>query len=492
MSRAKNSIKNLTSSLGLNIITILASFLATPLILNLLGDVRFGLYRTIFEWIGFSSILAVSFQSFSSQSLARKNSVSESLNELGTYFSFGVRILAFILPIAALFIFFAPLILGASEVSSAEIRWSSAIGCLALLFIPLLVIQSFLEAQNKSYLVNMNMALQRLSVIILSVVGAFIFKNIESQFMALLLGQILFFILIYFQARVTLDLKEFSPKYWKALVPFIKMDAASKIGMSADTIIISLLMGPQDVTKFFLWVRLPTMLMGQVTALGNSVWAGYAQVYNEGGDAKYLFLNLTKAVAILASACGGSIVVFNADFLALWLTQSYEANIIFNGIIAFNLYVISLISFLGWMLTAAHGENEFAKASLLSSFANIAIGVSATMSFGLIGPIVGSAVGYGVIKMIWILKAVRQKINLLWRNLLEVVLLPLVFGIFYFYGIFYLRGVFNIYSLSWVQLIVFGLTANLIYLFLCWFILLRKEERGQWAGRLLKRSREAL
>ncbi len=492
MNRSRKSLKNLMSSVGLNLITILASFLATPFILHMLGDVRFGLYRTIFEWIGFSSILSVSYLSFSSQMLARqKNELIALESEITAHFSFGIQILLILLPLAAGFIFISPYILGSPQELIAEIRWSSLLGCTGLIFIPFLVIQGFLEAQNRSYLVNTAMTVQRISVIAFSVLGAMMFKNIESQFVALLLGQLLFFIIIYRPAKLKLGFSKFSSSFWKKLIPFVKIDLAGKLGISADTIIISLLMGPHDVTKFYLLIRLPTLLMGQLMSLGNSVWAGFSQVYKSGGDAKILFLRLTKAVAILAGACGGSIFLFNSDFLALWLSQSYEFNFGFNALVAFNLYGISLISFFGWMLTAAQGEQEFAKASLLSAFANIAIGVGATLSFGLIGPVIGSAVGYGLIKMIWILRAVRQKIHVVWRNLSEVILLPLVLGIVYFYGIFYLRTSFNFYALSWIQLIVIGLSTNCIYLFLCWFVLLRKEERKYWILRISKTPKEA-
>ncbi len=492
LSRSQSSIKNLMSSFGLNTITIIASFFATPLILNFLGDVRFGFYRTIFEWIGFSSIFSFSFLAFASQTMARQKTQSNSANEIGNYFSFGVKILIVSLPMAVLFIIFAPYILGASENLYSELRWSSAIGCLGLFFIPLLVIQSFLEAQNKSYIVNTAMTVQKLLVIFFSLLGAFLFKNIESQFVALFLGQLCFFLLIFRHARLKLVFRKSSLEYWKSLVPFIKMDAASKIGMSADTIIISILLGPQDVTKFYILVRLPAMLMGQLASLGNSVWAGFSQVYFEGNGASDLFLKLTKAVAIVASVCGGSIFLFNSDFLSLWLSQNYESNLAFNAIVAFNLYIITLISFLGWILTAAQGENEFAKASLLSSFANIAIGVGGTLYFGIIGPVIGSAVGYGIIKMVWILKAIQQKMQLLLRNLLEVVLLPLVMGMIYFYGIFHLRTMYKFYSISWAQLICFGFVSNFFYIVICWFVLLRSEERKYWEVRLLKRTKGAV
>ena len=492
MSRSQKSLKNLISSVGLNLITILASFLATPFILNMLGDVRFGLYRTIFEWIGFSSILSVSYLSFSSQMLARQKNESIALQgDIKAHFSFGLQILLMLLPLAAIFIFISPYILRSPQDLITETRWSSLLGCIGLIFIPFLVIQALLEAQNRSYLVNAAMTAQRVSVIFFSVLGAMMFKNIESQFLALLLGQLLFFIIIYRPANLKLGFSKFSRSYWKKLTPFVKIDLAGKLGMSADTIIISLLMGPQDVTKFYLLIRLPTLLMGQLMSLGNSVWAGFSQVYKSGGDAKTLFLRLTKAVAILACACSGSIFLFNSDFLALWLNQSYELNFGLNTLIAFNLYGISLISFFGWMLTAAQGEQEFAKASLLSAFANIAIGVCATFSFGLIGPVIGSAVGYCLIKMIWILRAVRQRIHVVWPKLLEVVLLPLVFGMIYFCGIFSLRTSFNFYSISWTQLIVFGISTNFIYLFLCWFALLSREERKYWVLRVSKNRKEA-
>ncbi len=495
MNRSKRSLRNLISSLGLNGVTILASFVATPIILTALGDIRFGLFRTIFEWIGFTSILSVSYLSFSSQLLARqKNLPQKNFDSLRSYFLFGLKLVIYLIPLSSIFIFASPYLMGAPVELWSNVRWSSLIACASLLFIPCLIFQSYLEADNRSYVVNSVMVFQRLAVILLSVLGAIQFQNIESQFLVLLLGQILFFIIIFRQSKIELKLfknlnhvtsDSAKKSHWNNILPFVKIEAAGKLGMSADTIIISMILGPNYVTQFYLLIRLPSLFIGQLMSLGNSVWAGFAQVYKEGGDVKGLFLKLTKAVAILSSACGGSIFIFNSDFLQLWLSRDFEQNIFFNAVIGINVYFISLISFFGWMLTAVHGENEFAKASLVSSLANIFIGISSTFYFGLLGPLLGSLLGYGLIKMIWVIKALKVRIQVYFMNFVEIALMPLFFAGFYFYAIYFIRDYINLLELNWMSLILFGICTNVAYLFLAWFILLRHDEQKHWQNKIL-------
>ena len=492
MSRAQKSILHLASSLGLNAVTILVSFFSIPIILNALGDVKFGLSRTIFEWLGLYSVISVAYLSASSQILARQKGSKEELSTLfQSYFIFGIKILLYISPIALFFIILSPYIVGASPELFKDARWASFLGNLGLVFIPCLVFQAFLDADNRSYVVNSAMLVQRLIVTFLSIATAILLKSIAGQLLALLAGQIIFFGLIIYKSELRIkywgekkwkfNLKE--QGYWQGMLPFMMIDAAGKLGMSADTILISLLLGPAEVTKFYLWVRIPTMILGQLVSLGNAIWAGFTQVFNEGGDTRSLFLRTSKIVSLLSSACGGTIFLFNSDVLEVWLGRGFALPVAFNILVAFNIYTISLIAFFGWILTAIRNEVEFSRASLVSSSINVFVSFLATLKFGLLGPVIGSFIGYGIVKTSWLMRLLKIKINLTVWDLMQVTLFPILLSAFYFYLIGQLREPWGLLQMNWLRLIISGLIANIFYLFLGWLILLNRSEKTYWTLR---------
>lgn len=488
MGRLHKSLWSFITSLGLNGFSIFLTLWSIPLILNALGEHTFGQYRILLEWLGFAGLASAAFAGFFSQKIARFTNSEEQSKFVHHMLRTSLELTLLLVPALCLFVFFTPALLRSPEAAAAEVRWAAFFGVLVFALIPGIIFQSHLEAINRGYTVNILMLLQRIAVVLLSVLFAIQLQSLSGQFLALLIGQLFFVILLFLFCPLKLDLHRISQaptikaslkKYFQEIKPFLKIDLAGKLSLSADALIISFFLPPSQVTQFYLWVRLPQLIIGQLMSFGNSIWAGFASLHREGGNSQWIFLRACKMISILSMAAAGSVLIVNEAFLNWWLAKPIVIPLQFQLILSGNIVLISLISFLGWIMTSLGNEASFARISLQAAVINVAAGLFFTWHLDLLGPILGSFIAYGFFKSFQMIRILTPILKLSQGKAAAALLAPLAFGSLVL-GLVFQFPLEDPLPLKLGSLLVF----NLLFALGTWILVLNSEEKNYVKAKL--------
>jgi|GEM_PF-5547012 len=481
MKRLQKSLWSFITSLGLNGLSILLTFWSIPLILQALGENTFGQYRILLEWLGFAGLATSAFAGFFGQKISRLTSSTQQSQFVHEMLRTSFELTILLAPALVLFVYFTPHLLRNLEVAD-EIRFAASLGVLAFALLPGIVFQSHLEALNRGYTVNILMLIQRSSVILLSVVFALQLQTLASQFLALLIGQVLFLFLLLIFSPLKLDferilkapgIRSSLQKYFQEIKPYFKIDLAGKLSLSADALIISFFLPANQVTLFYLWVRLPQLILGQLMSFGNSIWSGFASLHREGGNSQWIFLRASKMISILSMAAAGSVLILNEDFLKWWLARPIDIPLEFQLILSANIILVSIISFFGWIMTSLGDENLFARISLQAASINVAAGLVFTWQFQLLGPILGSLIAYGIFKAYRMIQCLAPALNISKGKIAIAIFSPLAAGGLTL-GLVFRLPIAEPFPLKLVSLLVF----NLLFTMGTWIFILDSEEKN--------------
>ena len=464
---------------------MLLTLVLLPRIVALLGEERYGTFRVLTEWLGFSAIFTVALGSYYAQRMARsldqtQENRSRELKR-AVSFSFLAGISLFVL-FGALLYLFAPVLFKFQSGSQSELNWAILWGVAPLIFLIASPVQGMFEALQRGYQVNFVFFVQRMFILLASWIAAQMVPSIAWQFFVLFIG-----VLISSSAFFGLAKKEFpaffegetsvltmpsltiAPAEIKELarrsVPFMSIDLAGRLGMSADTLIISYLMGNSSVTLFYLAYRIPSLLSNQIYGLGNSIWAGFLEFHRLGHreETNKLFVLISKITICMASLAAILIGLFNGPATQLWLGDMSVKNTLFHMLIGINIIPISLVSLWGWLATALSHEQRFARISIEAAIINILSGIALTMKFGLIGPALGSAIGYGLFKVVRLYGTMHDLVGLSKRQLLQLFLLPTVSVLIFFAGGWEVRSTLSD-TMTWWQLIASASVVTVLFM----------------------------
>lgn len=442
MTRTRKAALNWITSSLLGLLPLVLTLILLPKIVGYLGQERYGMFRVIAEWVGFSAIFTVGLGSFCAQRLARNlsNSAEVLAAELKRIivFSFYVGIILFV-GIGATLYFLSPVLFDTAAMSQAELNWALLWSLIALLFLPAIPIQGLFEAQQRGYQVNLVIFAQRLLIIVGSWYVATKTTSLAWQFLVIAVGAGLSSLTFIAVAK-----KEF-PAYFKVpgngsvrlievknfvsdSLPFMKIDFAGRLSISADTLLISYIMNNSSVTLFYLAMRIPSLLVNQIYGLGNSIWAGFLEFHQLGNSAETLklFRFVSKITIGLASLVAILVGLLNGPATSLWLGSMTINQPLFHILIGINIIPISLVSLWGWVVTALGEEKRFARISIEAALINITAGILLTLNFDFLGPALGSLIGYGLYKVFRLQGTVQKLVGFSRRQLFELLLLPLV------------------------------------------------------------------
>ena len=442
MSRTRKAALNWITSSLLGLLPLALTLILLPKIVGYLGQDRYGVFRVIAEWVGFSAIFTVGLGSFCAQRLARNLSSSPELLAVELrriiVFSFYVGIILFF-GIGVLLYLLSPLLFDTLILSRSEINWALFWSLIALLCLPAIPIQGLFEARQRGYQVNLVLFAQRVLIIVGSWYVASHTNSLAWQFFVIAMGACLTsltFTLVakkefpgYFKARggASVRLKEVK-QFISDSFPFMKMDFAGRLSISADTLLISYLMSNSSVTLFYLAMRIPSLLTNQIFGLGNSIWAGFLEFHRIGNTQETikLFRFVSKITVSLASLTAVLVGLLNGPATTLWLGSMTINQPLFHMLIGLNIIPISLLSLWGWLVTTLGQEKRFAQISIEAALVNISFGIGLTYYFGFLGPALGSLIGYGIYKIFRLQSTIQDLIGISRRQFVELILMPLI------------------------------------------------------------------
>jgi O-antigen/teichoic acid export membrane protein len=255
-----------------------------------------------------------------------------------------------------------------------------------------------------------------------------------------------------------------------------------------DHIKVGSILGTRQVNSLYNTQRLAGLGQTLLSAVGGAAWAGLAELHATGDRATFnrRLVELSRLVGVLAAAGLAPVVAYNRAFVRLWLgldgpdfTYGGDAVVVAA---AYNVFLLSQTSLWTWCFTATGRVARVLPQAAVVTVLNLTLSVLLAYEVGLVGPLLGTAVGLTAVNL-WVLpRQLRRDFGTPPGALARAVAGPFVWALASGGALWWLARRYE--PGSWPGLaLAMGLPA-LASLAFGALVLLTSEERALWRGRL--------
>ena len=398
MSRFKKSLHNFLSQSLLSKVTILAGFLATPLLLDLLGEETFGAYRVLIQWFSYLAIFEVVLNGTTIGRISLfvgEGKYLEVKKLLKASIDVGCKYLFVPLLFGALWIYFLPALIKTEAISSGELRWAGGALLISLFLGPLTGFRALIDCQQKSYLLTIINTTRGLLLILGGLGAAYFGAGLLQLAIVEVVVQVFGVLAVCYIGMRALPnvFKEKATKEDKESIeslnkPVFVSALTAHIGLVGDNLIIAWILGAKAATPFLLMQRLGQMAHSQLLAIGNATWAGLVELR---AQKKYKrleerFLEINELIGGLTLICIAPLLVYNEKFMMLWLGEGQYIGHAINLFIFLNLWLSSVSSFWGWLIGGIGLQKEWQPFTLWGTGINIVVSLVGCYLSVILGP----------------------------------------------------------------------------------------------------------
>lgn len=501
MSRTRRSALTFGSGLVMTGATAVASFVTAPLLLRWLGDERFGAFRSASDWLGYIGLLELGVGGALQALLAKALGSGDRADVVGAVRT-GVRAylrVAGLMAIATVALGVAlPWLIRLPEDLTAELWAGCAVFLVGFAWLPLAPFRPLADAGQRGYLVNGLLTAQALTAAVAAVGLAYAGWGLTGQFAAVVLGGAVLYVgLAWYGLRRYPELVTGSAApavgraLWALSWPTMVFNLSSRLGLLTDNIVIAGLLGPAAVAPFYLTQRVIAVATAQAQAIGSASWAGLIDLYYRGEHDVFArrFAQLTRLTSVVGVTLLLPTAVWNAELIRLWVGPDRYAGPGVTWLAAGNGWALSILSVIGWPLTAAGFVRPVVPVIVTSTAVNVVVSLAATAVLGPVGPLVGTATAFGLVSWWWTLLLLRRHFGTSPGVLVRAALRPAAVAVPYGAGLILLAEFVPSHPPDWPRwaavLAVGGwLAASAAgYLFLAWLFAFPTDDRAEWAGR---------
>ena len=484
--RSNRAILNFISSFSRTIVATLLSLATTPLILNSLGDERFGAYRLLLDWLSHLGVLEFGLYSASLTILSK--SATEGAESLrGTlkliFKNYGYVFIAQV-GFFIVFFFFVDRLIPVSFQLQNELRISALIMSVSLLFLVSQIFKAYLEAIQKGYLVSLTLVLFNIIFLLQCTLFAYWKWGLWGQVISYVSS-----LLISFIALVAL-----APEVIKYLVSPLKTtvprqllknqrfshfinELCSRISLMSDNIIISFFMGAGPVTAFFITQKVGNMMQQQLQHLSNSSWAALSELHYQGKHEQFnkRVLDLTELIAFSSGVILSIVCLLNFSFVTLWTGADTFSGSTVTNLTAINAALFSILSLWSWCFAATNLTQKMVTMSIAQGVVNIIASVMLTSYLGITGPLYGTLIGYVGVSLFWKSTVLCKTFKINFFKLTLSWFKPLVppLGAM----LVYLSMYGSPHLDSWLTLFTMAILSTSVLSLVCYFTLLSTENK---------------
>ena len=489
---AQRSIWSFVSGLGLTVLTISVSLITTPWLLSWLGPNRYGAWRVVLDCFAYLALFDLGFGGAmigllapalgSGNSLGARQVVASSL-------AIYRRITVAMLAGGVLLTLALPRIV--PNLSAGELRLAGSIMVLPVILTSALVFRALAEARQQNYLVNCSLMGQYVLITALSLTAAKLQWGLPGQAGAQAIGLLfsaLLVIWIGFRDYPPIPPEQSSEKLsaalWKLNWPTFVFNVSGRVSLLSDNIIVSWAMGPAAAAAFYLTQRLAAMAQLQLQNMGNATWAALVELHARGDVAglRSRLSELSGLVSGLGLALLGPIAAYNRQFTQHWLGPAAYAGDAVTVLACVNGWLWSIFSLWGWPLSGTGKIGAWAPYSMAFLVINLGVSVPATLKLGLVGPLVGTLVGFLSIT-VWAMPLVlKQELGIQPWHLCAAAARPLLLGAPYIALIGILARTHR--ARGWFGLGAEMAAAAIGGVAIWWFTGISARDRILWKGRL--------
>jgi O-antigen/teichoic acid export membrane protein len=496
--RTKKSIVNFGSIVAFQLLTISIGMVCTPLLLKWLGDDRYGAFRAASDWGNYLNLLELGLSGSLMSLLAQAVGIGDRQQ---IYLTLVTGIKAY-LKITVLMLFagiglgiFITQLVHVENTLVGDLQTGYWIGLLAVLMLPLSPFRLLADASQRSYFANLFLGLQSVVITSLSLVLAGAKWGITGQYLALILGTIVFqLVMCWDSIRRYPDLravwhdriaqKPIKKQLWQLNRSTFLLKLSGQLSLFTDNIIIAYVLSPAIVVPFFITQRLTTLVQSQVQGIGNASWAALAELYAQGNREQFnaRTIELTRLVVVMSCTLMIPIVAYNHYFIQLWVGAERFGGDLVTILAASNGLLLGVLSLWGWLFAGTGQQDKLVWLNITATCVNVILSLVCTKLFGITGPLLGTFVAFVTVSLWQLPLIMRSVFGISVRLLFVAVSKPLVVGIPYAVLLWSLAKYHSPWG--WLGLAVeMGLT-SIGYLLLAWWLVLNKIEQKAWIARL--------
>ncbi len=496
--RTKRSVVNFGSIVAFQLLTMSIGIVCTPLLLKWLGDDRYGAFRAASDLTNYLNLLELGLSGSLMSLLAHAVGVGDSHHIYLTLVT-GIKAylkitLSIILAGIGLGMFITHLV-PVTDALVSDLQTGYWIGLLAILALPLSPFRLLADASQRSYFANIFLGLQSVVITSLSLLLAWVQWGISGQYLALILGTIVFQLIMCWDSirrypnlwSVWGDRTAQAPiekQLWQLNKSTFILKLSGQLSLFTDNIIISYMLSPATVVPFFVTQRLTALVQSQIQGIGNSSWAAMAELYAQGKYEQFntKTIELTRLVVIMGCALMTPIVAYNHYFIELWVGIDRFGGDGVTILAAWNGVLLGILSLWGWLFAGTGQQAKLVRLNVISTSINVILSIICTQYFGIVGPLLGTFLSFTTISLWQLPLIMRSVFGISVRSLFMAIVQPLFVGIPYAICVWVLAK--NNLHWGWIGLAI-GVGFTLIgYIVLAWCLVLNRTEQEAWVARL--------
>lgn len=499
--RVRQSLLHFGTNALLMGVTMVVALKVTPLLTDWVGKGRLGGYKVVQNLGGYLSLLELGLAGALGPMLARAigKGDSRALHETvaaGSRAYVGVSLVAFAVGLAMTpFVhWFTKGIVGPALI---DLRTAWVVSLIALPTLVLLPMRSLVDAKQIGYVINLLLLAQSLLITGLSLVFARYGWGITGQATAQVTGVWVYSLVLATFAyrshpgmlRATLTARvtpETRRDLWSLSMPSMLLNVSGRISVLSDSILIGSIMKTSLVLSLDYTQKLITIGQMALQAIGGATWAALADLHHKGERESFnrRLVEMTRLVAVLGVIGFVPVVVYNRAFFRIWVGWTgvpYGGDLV-TVVAVVNAVMLAEQSLWIWVFSATGRIREVVGFVFVGAVINLAASVALTYQYGLVGPLLGSTVGFLGVGM-WALPwRLNQKFGTPLGEMAWAFLKPVAVGTAMALALRAMVGTHE--PAGWSGLITEVSLATLAMLAVSVALLLTPEDRATWMVRV--------
>lgn len=469
-----------------NFIGIALGLLSTPLLLRYLGEERFGAFRILLDWISHIGIFELGLYSASLALLTKSAAEGSASLTASLRLIYKNYFVVFLMQILAYICFYLCIdyLIPASEPVKMELRVSALLMSVSLLFLLSQVFRAYLESIQKGYVVSVILVIFNISYLSMATAAAVFGYGLPGQAVSYVVSLFISLVIYFVYAKnIFSDLLSNAESIEnqrvlkrQRLSHFIS-ELCGRVSLLSDNIIVSISMGAEMVTPFFITQKATSMMQQQLLQVGNSSWAALSELYYQKKTEVFnaRVIQLTEMLAYFSGVTLSITCLLNPSFVTLWTGSSTFAGVWVSNITAINAALLGVLSFWSWCFSATNLANKLVRVNLVHAGVNVIVSLILVRSLGFLGPLYGTLISLVLVSLWWktllMSKTFGISAKVMTLSWMRPMLPPLMIAI----GFMEIWG-FPILH-SWTGLVTLGALLTLLFSTGGYFLLLRPETR---------------
>ncbi len=429
VSRVRLAAANMATRLTLTMVTVLAGFISTPLLLLWIGKDALGAFTVAQGWLGLIGILELGFASAFSAVFASCLAVGDR-ERLLQVMAYSIRVylgiaLVMVLAGTLIYVWIAGLMKAAPGLTG-DLGRGVLIGAVSISFIAATPFRVLLDAQQRGAFINLLLLMQAMVSMVAALAFAWLRWGIVGQFLALGVGSAMFAVAVTVEClrhypEMRLNVLWAKPdaatrtSIWRISWKLSVNNLASRLGVLTDGLVIGKFLSATQFVPYTITRKLGDIYQGQLANIGNATWAALAELHAQ--DRRQLFnrrvVEITSLIGVASIAGLLPIAIYNKAFVSLWVGPSYYGGDLLSLAFLANAFLFCVWSFWAWVVTAVGKVDGLMSTNVAMLLINLPLTVGATWALAphhpqlaLCGPLLGNIAGFlaiGVWRMVLLL-----------------------------------------------------------------------------------------